>query len=69
MRGSSLLVLERMRRGISQKAFAEATGINAATLCLIERRRLVPRAGHKEVILSALGAAESDFFGPNGLAL
>ena len=66
--GASLLTLERMRQGFTQKQVAISTGINRNALSGIERRRVVASPEKRRVILEVIGGTEADFFEPSGLA-
>ena len=69
-KGATLIVLERLKRGTSQKDFAAEHGIYLGTLGGIEKRRVVGNKEVRQKIASALGGAEKDFFDmDNGLAL
>ena len=66
--GASLLTLERMRQGFTQKQVALATGINRNVLSGIECRRVVASEAKRRAILEVIGGLEADFFEASGLA-
>jgi transcriptional regulator with XRE-family HTH domain len=69
-KGATLIVLERLKRGTSQKDFAAEHGIYIGTFGRIEKRRLVGNKEVREKIASALGGKVEDFFDPEtGLAI
>lgn len=60
--GASLLTLERMKQGRTQKDVAKAAGLNANVLSGIERRRVVASEAKRRAILGVIGGSEADFF-------
>ena len=66
--GASLLTLERMKQGRTQKDVARLAGIHKNAMNGIERRRLVATPEKRQAILGVIGGNESDFFEPSGLA-
>ena len=57
-----VLVLERMRRGMTQGEFSRQTGVAQSILSGIERRRYVPGEKHRAAIMEALGMRTEDIF-------
>jgi len=66
--GASKLTLERMKRGITQKAAAAEMGLNNNILNRIERRALVATPRYQKAILSFMGGRAQDYFEPSGIA-
>ncbi|NCC58575.1 MAG: XRE family transcriptional regulator [Synergistales bacterium] len=60
--GASLLTLERMRQGYTQKQVAIAAGINRNVMSGIECRRVVANEAKRRAIMEVIGGNESDFF-------
>jgi transcriptional regulator with XRE-family HTH domain len=68
--GASLLTLERMKQGRTQKDVARLAGIHKNAMNGIERRRLVATPEKRQAILGVIGGSEDDFFDrQTGLAL
>jgi len=60
----------RLEKGFTQRQVGEMVGINRASICNIEQKRLVPNAKQRQAIAGFLGGRETDFFDQNtGLAL
>lgn len=66
--GATLLTLERLRQGFTQKQVAIAAGINRNVMSGIERRRVVASEAKRRAIVAVIGGTEADFFEPSGLA-
>ncbi len=60
--GATLLTLERLRQGFTQKQVAIAAGINRNVMSGIERRRVVASEAKRRAIVAVIGGNEADFF-------
>jgi molybdate-binding protein/DNA-binding XRE family transcriptional regulator len=62
--GASRLESLRLRRGLSQRALAEAAGVTRQAVGAIESGRMQPSVGIALGLARALGASVEDVFGP-----
>lgn len=59
----------RQKRGLSIAAMSFETRVNATTLSLLERRKVVPSSRVREAVSSFLGISDTQAFDGEGFAV